>query len=596
MLQEEREEWEAAKALRQANLKIKKGLKCKDPQGLADHYKRLADERKRKKSVKQLRSSLIATFQENAGWNPSDADERVDWTKRWARYFSELVDKDAPNHVCISCSQLFFLHQMVNFTAVSMEKLGKAEERAERIVQDALKHVAPQHEEASRRRLAPHIHFAEALEDIKTKYRKAKKNAEIFPAQFGSPEQPSVVCCTRCWNTLRQGQAPKLGDWNKMKPEDVPPILSQTNELERQLLARSIIFQKLVSLPRGSQRGVKGLMANIPSSMEHTMDRLNLPQSLTSAQVVAVQLKRDLRHKSQYRSMVIRIARLFGALKELKAKNPFYADVKVDDEEGWAERAAEELPPETRHILCADEESEAQIVERGARAEERELFGPEDGDGDDSDDDELDNDADTFAPPVLPDAAIIPEEGMEIEIDGVHQRRQKKSRTAVDVAPGQGQKPVSVLQDKHVEEKAYPGLYPAAERTYAAERSLKVTLGEWVKNRLTHSDTRFIRDAGYAFFLYQRLQYERLATSISVSLNKRKMVNQFGQHMAGVDLSSEEFYESFIAKDSGYRFLRAIRGTPSYWKNQMNDLIAMVKQLGPPTFFITLSGQSVPFT
>ena len=161
------------------------------------------------------------------------------------------------------------------------------------------------------------------------------------------------------------------------------------------------------------------------------------------------------------------------------------------------------------------------------------------------------------------------------------------------MAPGQGQKPVSVLLEKHVEEKAYPGLYPKAEHTYAAERSLRVTLGEWVKNRLTHSDTRYIRDAGYAFFLYQRLQYERLASSVSVCLNKRKMVSQFGQRLTDVDPTSDEFYQSFVAKDSGYRFLRAIRGTPSYWKSQMLDLIAMVKQLGPPTFFITLSGKSL---
>ena len=32
-----------------------------------------------------------------------------------------------------------------------------------------------------------------------------------------------------------------------------------------------------------------------------------------------------------------------------------------------------------------------------------------------------------------------------------------------------------------------------------------------------------------------------------------------------------------------------VRGTPAYWKEFLYDVLAMVKQLGIPTYFLTLS-------
>ena len=47
--------------------------------------------------------------------------------------------------------------------------------------------------------------------------------------------------------------------------------------------------------------------------------------------------------------------------------------------------------------------------------------------------------------------------------------------------------------------------------------------------------------------------------------------------------------ESFIAQDKAFRFMTAVKGTPAYWKKFLQEVLAMVKQLGLPTFFMTLS-------
>ena len=44
-----------------------------------------------------------------------------------------------------------------------------------------------------------------------------------------------------------------------------------------------------------------------------------------------------------------------------------------------------------------------------------------------------------------------------------------------------------------------------------------------------------------------------------------------------------------MCQDQAYLFLRQIPGTPPYWQTFMYELVAMVQQLGIPTWFMTLS-------
>ena len=57
-------------------------------------------------------------------------------------------------------------------------------------------------------------------------------------------------------------------------------------------------------------------------------------------------------------------------------------------------------------------------------------------------------------------------------------------------------------------------------------------------------------------------------------------------------ISSNNFSETvqaLVAKDKAYRFMNSIKGTPAYWEKFLHEVLAMVKQLGLPTFFMTLS-------
>ena len=51
--------------------------------------------------------------------------------------------------------------------------------------------------------------------------------------------------------------------------------------------------------------------------------------------------------------------------------------------------------------------------------------------------------------------------------------------------------------------------------------------------------------------------------------------------------NNEELYKN------SYMFMKKIRGTIAYYRNSLNDLLAMLRSLGPPTLFVTLSADDL---
>jgi hypothetical protein len=57
---------------------------------------------------------------------------------------------------------------------------------------------------------------------------------------------------------------------------------------------------------------------------------------------------------------------------------------------------------------------------------------------------------------------------------------------------------------------------------------------------------------------------------------------------AGLVKSSDNL-QAMIRTDTAFKFLKNVCGSPAYWKIVLLDLLAMVRQLGMPTCFLTLS-------
>ena len=62
-----------------------------------------------------------------------------------------------------------------------------------------------------------------------------------------------------------------------------------------------------------------------------------------------------------------------------------------------------------------------------------------------------------------------------------------------------------------------------------------------------------------------------------------------GQRLTASAIKDQNVLLQMIQRDDAYRFLKNVRGSPAYFQRVMYDVLAMIRQLGLPTWFLTLS-------
>lgn len=105
--------------------------------------------------------------------------------------------------------------------------------------------------------------------------------------------------------------------------------------------------------------------------------------------------------------------------------------------------------------------------------------------------------------------------------------------------------------------------------------------------RLCNKDNRFATNIEYLFYAQFLTDFKQVSDSINIAL--RKATNQTSMPVTAGLLKDNEYRKQLIQTDKGYQFLQTVRGSPAYCKKILYDLLGMIKQLGPFTWFLTLS-------
>lgn len=151
-------------------------------------------------------------------------------------------------------------------------------------------------------------------------------------------------------------------------------------------------------------------------------------------------------------------------------------------------------------------------------------------------------------------------------------------------------KPVDILGsslETPIEELAFPWLFPYGVNGFTSQREKKITDLAYFQSRLMNYDTRFSADLPYLFFENSIYEARKLSSCISIALRMKTICSSDKQHkLQAKDLRGK--INADIIEDS-YVFMRNIRGTPAYWRNELLNLLAGIATLGPPTWFVTLS-------
>ena len=151
--------------------------------------------------------------------------------------------------------------------------------------------------------------------------------------------------------------------------------------------------------------------------------------------------------------------------------------------------------------------------------------------------------------------------------------------------------PVYMDKVQHGEEMAFPYLFPNGRNGLNEPRDSKLTYKQYFQHRIYNMDSRWRTNISYFLNAVNLCEREQLLQTVNVAMKWRKPETQCRQnqpnvHIRNCDIDSEDNPDVI---QNSYMFAKQIRGTAAFWKNKLMNLLAMIKCLGPPTIFVTLS-------
>ena len=360
--------------------------------------------------------------------------------------------------------------------------------------------------------------------------------------------------CKSCNVHFKKNKVPPCALTNGMQ-FPVKPDFFDLNELECRLLAPRLAFQKIMQAPRGKQLKINGNVVNVPADVNSTVNML--PRLPHENGTIKVQLKRRLQYKSTALSLNVRPHKVFQAATWLANTSALYKQEGILINQNWNANFDEQVENSDAELI-----SNAQIHLTADNANSL------------NEDDFSEDEAET--PAGITDTMLTATDFLD----------DSERQEIYNIAPGEANRPLSIFQDKYSEELAYPGIFLGQKRPQDNERVTSVYYSDICKSELRRSDCRAAMCIENIFFKTKKLQMKILLGKSQIALRKCKGNNRT---ITAGDLKNPGSLQQLIYHAEGYKFLRALRGSPPYFEKAKKDLFAMIRQLGPATLFCSFS-------
>ena len=159
--------------------------------------------------------------------------------------------------------------------------------------------------------------------------------------------------------------------------------------------------------------------------------------------------------------------------------------------------------------------------------------------------------------------------------------------------------PLSIFTDKNLETLTWPWLYPNGKNGFGEDRAQRVTEIEYFQSRILHSDGRWAACIPFLLWASSIVTKYQIQNCVNIALKMRsKGGNNHHRRMPTVTAKDvqDEATENPDITNNTYSFLHDIRGTGAYWSRVRSDLLTLLRTLGTPSFFITLSADDCNWT
>ncbi|XP_050499980.1 uncharacterized protein LOC126880256 [Diabrotica virgifera virgifera] len=355
--------------------------------------------------------------------------------------------------------------------------------------------------------------------------------------------------CRTCYKYVLKGQVPKLSTANGLKFVDIPTSLKTLSSLEERIVSPIVCFLQIRPLKYyaiNPQVGLKDSVVNILVEITD-MVQVVLPHKINETMTVQVKLKRHVDHKTDYMFETIRPAAICDALKYL-IKTPLYIkhDIKVD------EKYFEQYENDYSKTIDF-------VIHRDVHEDEKNDSASEDDDHSDIENDILDTEINDEV--LLIDENIVQNDNIKI------------------IAPGQGKVPMPWHLVQDIDELCFPKIFGGFPFN-----GNNISYSDRIKSEIRRKDRRSCTAHRILFTTSKKTE---LAISAIIEKVLRKTLNN--QNITVTNALNPEYIKSLFKINEGYPFLRPIRASPAYWELKKKDLLALIRQLGRPTLFLTLS-------
>ncbi len=369
--------------------------------------------------------------------------------------------------------------------------------------------------------------------------------------------------CSTCREAIKQDRVPRYSTANGLKFPEKPEELKLC-PLEERLVAPRIPFMQIHELPAGKQYSIRGNVVNVPIDINPIVQ--TLPRYAGKMETVPVKFKRRINHKSSVYTQNINPEKVMNAVYYLKNTSEFYSDISVDSQ--WLENF-------TENNFHANN-SENDISSR--------VDADKSHDAVESDDYVTRNDQVTRNETNNEDADIDFDNQIGPSGDTLLDEFEVDPNSYVTFAPGEGQTPIGLFKDENAEILSFPTIYCGQKRISNEERAVKLSYADICKWELRAMDRRCAMSIPNLFFKTKALQVKQIADKVSLVMKRAQETHR--NYTAGEILKKTA---EIINLDEGYRIFKDLRGSPSYLEKRKKDLFAMLRQLGTPHIFMSLS-------
>uniref|UniRef100_A0A1I8HS47 ATP-dependent DNA helicase n=2 Tax=Macrostomum lignano TaxID=282301 RepID=A0A1I8HS47_9PLAT len=152
--------------------------------------------------------------------------------------------------------------------------------------------------------------------------------------------------------------------------------------------------------------------------------------------------------------------------------------------------------------------------------------------------------------------------------------------------PRSSRVPVNEFEQEGLFSLAYPHLFPDGKGDYKTPRVRSISLGDYAKHLMQFHCPRFRCDPRFRFFIENMVMRWRALEVGRVFVHDKNLAGLSAPEMLE-KLKDPAVMSSVSARAS------ELRGTASYWQSKRRQLEAMIKTIGLPHYFVTLSAADI---